>query len=132
LIVLFGLAIEIINITANQYPFVASMTSLKATLIPSWAQAGGDKKMLARLDDSVEVEKIKNILRKRSDDGNKLIWIMSKSLKFADMNGKSLYQISIEKKISVADLVVDVLKMNTGIAVINFTICEDDIINYMK
>ena len=121
-----------VNITANQYPFVASMTSLKATLVPDWAQAGGVKKMLSRFDDTVDVKRIKAVLSKRTDERNKLIWIMSKSPKFADMYGKSLYQIGLERKIPVADLVIEALKMDSGVAVINFTMSEDDIVNYMK
>lgn len=40
-----------LNVTASQYPWEASGTSLVATLVPLWAQDGGRKAMLARLDD---------------------------------------------------------------------------------
>lgn len=39
------------RITADQYPYTASSTSLDATLIPSWARAGGRRQLLARLED---------------------------------------------------------------------------------
>lgn len=38
-------------ITANQYPWQASGTSLVAALVPQWAQEGGRAEMLRRLDD---------------------------------------------------------------------------------
>jgi dihydroorotase/N-acyl-D-amino-acid deacylase len=39
-----------LDVTADQYPYVASATSLDAT-IPSWAHAGGSDSLLARLRD---------------------------------------------------------------------------------
>jgi N-acyl-D-amino-acid deacylase len=121
-----------INITANQYPFIASMTSLKATLIPAWAQAGGSKKMIARFNNPDDLAKIKEELAKRSDERNKLIWVMSRNEKFKDMYAKSLYQISVEKKISVPDLVIECIKADTGISIMNFSMTENDIVAFMK
>ena len=39
------------NITANNYPWLASHTGLDAALIPRWASDGGDEAMLKRFDD---------------------------------------------------------------------------------
>jgi N-acyl-D-aspartate/D-glutamate deacylase len=39
-------------VTADQYPWSASGTSLAASLIPAWAQEGGRPALLGRLDDS--------------------------------------------------------------------------------
>ena len=40
-----------LNVTADQYPWSASGTSLVAALVPGWAQDGGRAAMLARFDD---------------------------------------------------------------------------------
>jgi len=40
-----------INVTASQYPWSASGTSLVASLVPLWAQAGGRAALLKRFDD---------------------------------------------------------------------------------
>jgi len=40
-----------VNITASQYPWNASGTSLVASLVPLWAQDGGTKALIARFDD---------------------------------------------------------------------------------
>jgi N-acyl-D-aspartate/D-glutamate deacylase len=40
-----------VNVTASQYPWSASGTSLVASLIPLWAQDGGRPALLARFDD---------------------------------------------------------------------------------
>ncbi|MBS0480429.1 MAG: amidohydrolase family protein, partial [Proteobacteria bacterium] len=40
-----------VNITASQYPWSASGTSLVASLVPLWAQDGGTRALIARFDD---------------------------------------------------------------------------------
>jgi N-acyl-D-amino-acid deacylase len=47
-----------VRVTADQYPYVASSTSLTAT-IPPWAQDGGTEKLLARLKDTRERARIR-------------------------------------------------------------------------
>src|SRR5581483_3433071 len=42
---------EGVNVTANQYPYTASGTSLTAALVPRWAEAGGNAELLKRIDD---------------------------------------------------------------------------------
>ncbi len=47
-----------VRVTADQYPYVASSTSLTAT-IPPWAQDGGTDKLVARLKDPKERARIR-------------------------------------------------------------------------
>jgi len=47
-----------VRVTADQYPYVASSTSLTAT-IPPWAQDGGTDKLVARLKDKKERARIR-------------------------------------------------------------------------
>lgn len=47
-----------IRVTADQYPYIASSTSLSAT-IPPWAQDGGTDKLIARLKDKNERARIR-------------------------------------------------------------------------
>lgn len=49
---------EGLEVTANQYPWAASGTSVVAALIPLWAQDGGRAAMLARLDDPALRERL--------------------------------------------------------------------------
>ncbi len=48
-----------LDITASQYPWSASGTSLVASLIPLWAQDGGRPALLKRLDDPSLAEKLR-------------------------------------------------------------------------
>lgn len=49
---------EGLDVTANQYPYVASGTSLVASLGPLWAQDGGRAAMLRRFDDPALRERL--------------------------------------------------------------------------
>jgi N-acyl-D-aspartate/D-glutamate deacylase len=48
-----------VNVTADQYPFVASGSSLQASLLPRWSVEGGRAALLDRLRDSASLQRIK-------------------------------------------------------------------------
>jgi N-acyl-D-aspartate/D-glutamate deacylase len=50
---------EGLDVTADQYPWLASGTGIAASLVPRWAMDGGREAMLARLDDVVDSARIK-------------------------------------------------------------------------
>lgn len=53
------------RVTADQYPWDASGTSLVAALVPGWAQADGRAAMLARLGDARAIAEMRENLRRR-------------------------------------------------------------------
>src|SRR6185369_9439436 len=48
-----------VNVTADQYPFVASSSSLQASLLPSWSVEGGRAALVNRLHDPATLPRIK-------------------------------------------------------------------------
>lgn len=48
-----------LDVSADQYPWSASGTSLVASLMPRWAQDGGRPKLLARFDDKALAERLR-------------------------------------------------------------------------
>jgi N-acyl-D-amino-acid deacylase len=48
-----------LNVTANQYPFIASGSSLQASLLPRWSVEGGRAALLERLSDVTTLERIR-------------------------------------------------------------------------
>lgn len=129
-------AIEIIKerrsagqvVTADQYPYTASSTSLGATCIPSWARAGGRAKMIARInkkDD--EAEKIKNAIQKKLDatDNGHRIQIASYSQQ-PDWAGRRLDEIAADLGIDPYDLVLQI-ERSGGASVVNHSINESDV-----
>lgn len=55
-----------VDVTADQYPYIAGATSLSAT-VPPWAHEGGTKQLITRLKDPATREKIKREMRSPSD-----------------------------------------------------------------
>lgn len=52
-----------LNVTANQYPFVASGSSLQASLLPRWSVEGGRAALLKRLNDVATMQRIQTEMR---------------------------------------------------------------------
>lgn len=123
---------EGISIVANQYPFNASHTSLKAMLIPAWAQAGGNAEMVKRLQNQDTLKEVmKGLSRNLSlRGGDSKIVISSK--KNPAYHGKSLHQIAVETGQSPEEAAVTILTKHPGISGVSFSMEEDDIINFMK
>src|SRR5947207_1081758 len=55
-----------LDITADQYPYVAGATSLGAA-VPPWSHEGGTAKFVQRLKDPVTRDKLKHMMRAQSD-----------------------------------------------------------------
>ena len=53
-----------VAVTADQYPYTASSTSLAATLIPAKYREGSEKEMIARLDDAEIGPKMKTAIQR--------------------------------------------------------------------
>jgi len=52
-----------LHVTADQYPYLASGSSLQASLLPRWSVDGGRKALLARLDDPATLQRIRTEMR---------------------------------------------------------------------
>jgi len=53
---------EGVEVFADQYPYTASATSLTAALVPRWAQAGGRDSLVARLQNSGALARIREAM----------------------------------------------------------------------
>ena len=89
-----------VKVSIDQYPYTASQTSIRA-LIPQWAQAGGRKDLLRRIDDPKTRQLlidgiVERILYDRGGGHPKNIFI-SKNTWDTSMEGKNLADLCIEK-----------------------------------
>lgn len=122
---------EGINVTANQYPYDASATGLKAAIVPRWAESGGKDSLFIRYKNTKFTQKIlegtkKNIIRRGGPD--KLLIVKSVEPKFV---GKNLLEISKMLNVSPEVAVFETLK--TGyIRVASFNMNPNDIHTFMK
>jgi len=88
-----------LKVSIDQYPYTASQTSIRA-LIPQWAQAGGRKDLLKRIDDPKTRQLlidgiVQRILYDRGGGHPKNIFI-SKNTWDTSMEGKNLADLCIE------------------------------------
>jgi N-acyl-D-aspartate/D-glutamate deacylase len=119
-----------LKVTADQYPYTASSTSLAAYTVPSWALEGG--KLVERLDHPETGPKIREAIVENFEkrDGPDRIMIASYS-KNPKYNGKTLAEISKAEGKDPADLVVEILK-GGGAQAIGFAMREEDMLVGMK
>lgn len=109
------------RVTADQYPWDASGTSLVAALVPGWAQADGRAAMLARLGDARAIAEMRENLRRRGG-ADKLL------LTRGPLRGRTLAQIA-----AGGDPVAAAIRIIRGEdpAVANFNQSERDIRAFM-
>lgn len=117
------------KVTADQYPYVASSTSLEATLLPSWARDGGAAKFRERLAAPETAARIRaDVVKSLTNKGR--IQLASCLARPAWI-GRSLDEIAIAEKRDVADIVLD-LERQGGARVVHFGMYEDDVRLAMK
>ena len=121
-----------LNITANQYPYTASSTSLVAATIPRWAEAGGRPSMLKRFQDgSLRKQLLADIRENIRRRGGPESLVMSASSAPIIAN-KSLEEITEELGLDPAGSVISLLQTHNGIGVISHNMQEADVANFMK
>jgi N-acyl-D-amino-acid deacylase len=120
------------KVTADQYPYIASSTSLKATLISNRYRDGTTAEYIARFDDPVVGPKLRHDIETslvERDDGQ-LIQI-ARYAKNKAWQGKRISQIATGEMKSATDIVIEIEK-NGGAQVVNFGMTEDDVKIYMR
>ena len=122
--------VEGINVTANQYPYIASGTGLGAALLPRWAEAGGRQEFLKRADDPAIrpklIAEMEQNLKRRGGANSLLIRGGDKTLV-----GKRLDEIAKARGKSPVETALEILKTgNPGVTSFNMT--EADIENFMR
>lgn len=111
------------RVTADQYPYTASSTSLQATLFPAWAREGGRAKLLERLDDPERQDQIRDIILERLDRSER-IQIASYS-RGRHWVGMSLEEIAAQENRDVVDLAIEI-ERSGGASIVNFGMHEED------
>ena len=122
---------EGIEITANQYPYDASATGLKASVVPRWAESGGNDSLFVRYKNpSLKIKILKetkeNIARRGGAE--KLLIVKSES---NDYDGKNIAEIASILQLSPEETVFKILEKGYA-RVASFNMNEKDILNFMK
>ncbi len=115
------------KVTADQYPYIASSTSLEATLLPTWAREGGQAALVERLDHPEQGPRLRSELEaslERTQGGSSIK--IARYARRPDWAGMSLSQIAEAEKISPLELVIDITR-HGGAGIVNFGMSEEDV-----
>jgi N-acyl-D-aspartate/D-glutamate deacylase len=120
------------KVTADQYPYIASSTSLRATLVPSKYREGTQADFVKRLDDPKTGPQMRKDIGAALEgrDGGKRIQIANYSKNRA-WNGKRIADIAEAEGKEPLDIVLEI-ERNGGAGVVNFGMSEEDVRVYMK
>jgi N-acyl-D-amino-acid deacylase len=119
-------------VSANQYPYLASKTSLRATVIPRWAEAGGGEAMLARFRSFENkgrlLTEITENIRKRGG-AERLVFSESENPSYEGLSLKAFAETLL---ISEAEAVLAILEEEPGLGVISHNMVEEDLKHFMQ
>lgn len=121
---------EGIKATASQYPYTASGTSVSASLLPRWAESGGNDSIRLRLTDSATrariVPEMENNLRRRGGPNT----LLMTSTRDASILGKRLDEIALERHTTPVEAAIQII-LNGGSSVASFNMTDKDIEKFM-
>ncbi|MGB6877419.1 MAG: D-aminoacylase [Candidatus Acidiferrales bacterium] len=126
------------DVTAAQYPYTGSGTSLPASLLPPWAHEGTQQQVAARLADAAQREKLlaaitENI--KRRGGANTLLFTSSR---MPELYAKTLAQVAAARKAPAPETALAILqtcsrdKTYDELGIISFNMSEADIDRFMR
>ncbi|MDA9406163.1 amidohydrolase [Bradyrhizobium sp. CCBAU 45384] len=120
-----------LDVTADQYPWLASSTSLDAALVPRWAVDGGYPAMIKRFDDpgamaKIRLEMIEN-LRRRGGAESILLTSVGRA-----WTGKRLSEMAETWKVEAVDAAVRILRTNVRDTIASFNMIDSDVDLVMK
>jgi N-acyl-D-amino-acid deacylase len=116
-----------LEISADQYPYVASSTGL-STQLPQWAQDGGTQRMVERLNDLAERNRIRAAVVSGMSDPNKMILASARSEANHKFEGHTIAEISEMRHEEPVDTVLNLLSEEKGrVGMVYFTMAEDDL-----
>jgi N-acyl-D-amino-acid deacylase len=119
-----------LTVTADQYPYTASSTSLAATVVPARYRDGTNQEYRARFDDAERGPQMRKAIEADVTGREKAIVIASFA-KNRKWQGKSLADIAEMEKKSATDVVIEIEKAG-GAGVVNHGMSEEDVKLYMR
>ena len=125
-----------VDVTADQYPWLASGSNLDASLLPRWSVDGGSAALLKRLDDPAALARIRGEmqenLRRRGDAGALLL--IAEGFPWT---GKTLEQVATEWKMDPRDAALRIIRQSVeakdrgerggGAAIASFNMKQADV-----
>lgn len=126
------------QVTADQYPWLASGTGLDAALVPRWAVDGGYKAMIARFDEPATLARIRSEMTEnlRRRGGAESILLTAQDQPWT---GRTLAQMGATWKLDPIDAAIRILRTPNatgtgarGVGVASFNMAQGDVDLIMK
>lgn len=129
---------EGIDVTIDQYPYVASSTSLN-TVLPSWVFSGGNDSLVVRLKDASMRKKIKGEMLKTLKGKqlkNYSYAVVARYAADTSLNGKNISEVNIikgrkPKAVEEAETILAMVETG-GAQMVFFSMDEGDLKNIMQ
>lgn len=115
------------RLTADQYPYIASSTSLEATIFPAWSRSGGVPKLVQRLNDPESGPKIRSEVQRSLDEkeqGKQIVIAMFRPR--PDWVGKNLKTIADQERKTPLEIAESIMQQG-GASIVNFAMSEEDV-----
>jgi len=124
-----------VDVTADQYPYIASSTGL-SSVVPAWAHEGGQEKMLERLRDPESSAKIRaeieaNMATRGSSWADMFITSVSVP-EDQQWEGQSIQQIAEARGVAPVEAVFGLLLGGRYVGQVRFGMCEEDVCEIMR
>jgi N-acyl-D-amino-acid deacylase len=118
------------RVTADQYPYEASGSSLSASLLPRWAQAGGPDSLEMRLRDPVRRNRLVRDMREnlRRRNGPEAMLLTGGP---TGARGRTLAEIAQERGVEPVEAAIDIIRVG-GAGIGSFNMNDDDIATFMR
>jgi len=119
-----------VDVTCDQYPYVATLSML-SIFLPHWAHDGGMKALLGRLRDVKVRQRILTEVRQLGKDWSEVVIIACP--KHREWRGLSVAEIAELLGVSPEEAVPETLLAgDDDVQMVNFGMCEDDVITVMR
>ena len=125
-----------VDVTADQYPWLASGSSLDASLLPRWAVDGGGAALLKRLDDPATLARIRGEMQDnlRRRGGAEALLLIAQDFPWT---GKTLAEVADHWKLDPRDAALRIIRQSIeakggdekrgGAAVASFNMAQADV-----
>ena len=118
-------------VTADQYPYEASGSSLHASLLPRWAQAGGQDSLFARLDDPTTRARLEEDMRDNMRRRNGPTAMLITGGRDESIRGMTLAQVAEARGLDPIDAAIEIIR-DGGAGIGSFNMNEDDVRTFMQ
>lgn len=120
-----------LRITADQYPYEASGTSLNASLLPRWAQAGGEDALMSRLDTPEDRARLVVDMRENLRRRNGAAAILVTGGPDEAIVGRTLAEIAEERRLDPVEAAIEIIRAG-GASIGSFNMSDSDIETFMR